>query len=55
MSWEDYIPEELSKLYEVYDYKHAAAILSQEFPEEFGEICNALLRFRFTKEDLLTA
>jgi hypothetical protein len=53
MSWEDYIPEELSKLYEVYDYKHAAAILSQEFPVEFGEICNALLKFRFNREDIL--
>lgn len=55
MSWEDYIPKELPKLYEVYDYKHAAAILSQEFPVEFGEICQALLKFRLTKEDLLTA
>ena len=46
MSWEDYIPEELVNLYEIYDYKHVAAILSQEFPVEFDEICKALLRLR---------
>ena len=55
MSWEDYIPEELANLYEIHDYKHAAAILSQEFPLEFGEICSALLKFRFNRNDLLTA
>jgi hypothetical protein len=53
MSWEDYIPEELSKLYEVHDFKHAAAILSKEFPVEFEEICTALLQFRFSQEDIL--
>jgi len=48
MSWEQYIPEDVSTLYEVHDYKHAAAILAREFPNEFEEVCRALRRFRFT-------
>lgn len=55
MSWEDYIPKDISALYEIYDYKHAAAILSKEFPNEFEELCMALRGFRFTTTDLTNA
>ncbi|MFA5971313.1 MAG: BglII/BstYI family type II restriction endonuclease [Lentimicrobiaceae bacterium] len=55
MSWENYIPEELANLYEIHDFKHAAAILSKEFPQEFSEICSALIQFRFSRQDLLKA
>lgn len=55
MPWQDYIPEDIAELYEVHDYKHAAAILSNEFPHEFEEICNALREFRFTREDVTKA
>ncbi|MFZ5629328.1 MAG: BglII/BstYI family type II restriction endonuclease [Spirochaetota bacterium] len=50
MTWEDHLPAELKKLYEIRDYKHAAAILAKEFPIEFQEVCQALQEFRFTKE-----
>jgi CRISPR-associated protein Csd2 len=53
MSWEEYLPNDLKELYEIHDYKHAAAILAKEFPTEFAEICDALRQFRFTEEDLL--
>jgi CRISPR-associated protein Csd2 len=53
MSWQNYIPKEVSDLYEVHDFKHAAAILSKEFPGEFKEICTALKQFRFTHYDIL--
>lgn len=46
MSWKKYIPKDIQKLYEVYDYKHAATILSKEFPNEFKEICDALSMFQ---------
>ena len=52
MAWSDYIPKEISELYEVHDFKHAAAILSQEFPNEFEELCQALRTFRSTKSNL---
>jgi CRISPR-associated protein Csd2 len=55
MSWKDYISEEIKSLYEIHEFKHAGAILAKEFPMEFKEICTALLAFRFTKEDIITA
>ncbi|MGA9049010.1 MAG: BglII/BstYI family type II restriction endonuclease [Dehalococcoidia bacterium] len=55
MSWEKYIPADLQKLYVIYDFRHAASILYNEFPDEFNEICNALRKFRFTKTDVTTA
>ncbi|MBU0711431.1 hypothetical protein KJ762_02790 [bacterium] len=55
MTWQDYIPNDLSNLYEIHDFKHAAAILSKEFPKEFDEICNALRIFRFTTDDIIAS
>lgn len=55
MTWENYIPDKVKQLYEVYDFKHAAAILSKEFPDEFSEICATLLTFRFSSNDIIEA
>jgi len=55
MSWKQHIPADISALYEVHDYKHAAAILANEFPDEFDEVCSVLRRFRFTEEDVKMA
>ncbi len=54
MVWEDHVPKDIKNNYEVHDYKHAAAILTQEFPNEFDEICQALRKFSFTTEDVTT-
>lgn len=54
MTWQDHIPPDLQALYEIHDYKHAAAILASEFGSEFAEICSALLQFRIRPEDILT-
>src|SRR5262249_51287954 len=43
-----YFPAGLLDLYETYEYRHATAILANEFPSEFDEICRALMVFRFT-------
>lgn len=53
MAIHNHIPQELNHLYEVHDYRHAAAILACEFPEEGNEVFQVLLNFRFTKEQLL--
>jgi len=53
MSWKKFIPKEIQELYEIHDYKHAAAILSKEFPVEFKEICEALKHFRFSTHDII--
>lgn len=55
MTFQDYIPVDIKELYEVHDYKHAAAILANEFPQEFKEICEALLKFRFRVNDIMEA
>jgi hypothetical protein len=52
MVWQQYIPEDISELYEVHDFKHAATIIAKEFPTEFDELCQALRKFRFTNEDI---
>lgn len=49
----EYIPKDIMNLYEIYDFKHAAAILKNEFTKEFEEICGALRSFRFTEKDVL--
>lgn len=52
MGYENYIPEDIRDLYEVHDYKHAAAILENEFPAEFSEICEVLRSFKITKANI---
>jgi hypothetical protein len=48
MTWKELVPPDIQALYEIHDYRHAAAILAVEFPTEFAEICDALRQFRFT-------
>ena len=52
MIWKDYIPNEIEQLYEVHDFKHAAAILANEFPNEAREIFGSLRKFRFTELEI---
>ncbi len=47
-----YISAEVRALYDVYSYRHAAAILANSFPTELAEIEAALLAFRITKRDI---
>ncbi len=49
---EPYISEEVLQLYDVYSYRHAAALLATSFPDELREIESALLGFRITKQDI---
>ena len=53
MSYKKYLPKSIIDKYEIYDYLHASAILSNEFPEEFKDICKALEDFNFTKADIV--
>lgn len=51
---ERYISAEVRALYDVYSYRHAAAILANSFPDELAEIEKALLDFRITMLDIGT-
>lgn len=51
---ERYISAEVRAFYDVYSYRHAAAILATSFPMELAEIETALLHFRITTQDIGT-
>lgn len=48
----EHISDSVLALYDVYSYRHAAAILGSSFPEELREIERALLEFRITTRDI---
>ena len=47
-----YIDPRVLERYDVYSYRHAAAIMATVFPDELGEIQQALLDFRITRKDI---
>lgn len=49
---ESYISKEVLELYDVYSYRHAAAILATSFPDELREMEAALLNFSITQRDI---
>lgn len=49
---ERYIGAEVRALYDVYSYRHAAAILANSFPAELAEIEAALLAFRISTREI---
>lgn len=44
---QSHLPATIQELYEFYDYRHASALLKTAFPDEFSDLCDALLEFRF--------
>jgi hypothetical protein len=48
------IPEFIREHYEIVDWKHAAAILTGDFPFEWDDIVNILMEFRLCRSDILT-
>jgi CRISPR-associated protein Csd2 len=51
-SIDEHISAEVRALYDVYSYRHAAAILATSFPDELAEIERALLAFRMSTADI---
>ena len=43
------LPEELRKAYEVYEWRHACAILKNDFPDEWNDIVELLVKFKLCK------
>lgn len=43
------LPERIRELYEVHEWKHACAILMQDFPNEWNDIIEVLTEFRLKK------
>lgn len=49
-----YLPSEINDFYELHDFRHAAAILKNEFPTEWDDLCRVLRTFRFTEKIVKT-
>lgn len=49
-----YISKEVRDLYDVYSYRHAAAILANSFPTELRDLERALKEFRITMREIGT-
>jgi len=44
------LPNWIQENYEVHEWKHACAVLSQDFPDEWADILDVLTRFRLHKD-----
>jgi len=51
-STKSYLPDDILKLYEVRNHRHATEILANTCPDEFAEIVNTLRQFRITLADI---
>jgi hypothetical protein len=49
----DMLPEFLRTHYEVHEWKHACAILRNDFPVEWGDITEVLTSFRLRRSDIV--
>ena len=45
----DLLPEFIRNHYEIHEWKHACAILKQDFPDEWHDLCEVLMNFRLRK------
>jgi hypothetical protein len=45
----DVLPQFIQDHYEVHEWKHACAILAQDFPNEFNDVVDVLTNFRLRK------
>src|SRR3972149_6789537 len=48
------IPEFVRENYEIHEWKHACAILMNDFPDEWDDIVDVLTTFRLRKRDIST-
>ena len=46
------LPEFVRTHYEVYEWKHAIAILKNDFPNEYRDIIDVLTSFRLRQSDI---
>lgn len=55
MRIEEYVAPDLLEKFEFYNYNHALEIITQAFPEEWGQIEECLRRLSITTDDLREA
>lgn len=47
------LPKDILEKYEIHEWRHAAAILSKDFPEELNDIIDVLRSFKIHQKDIL--
>jgi hypothetical protein len=45
-------PQFIRDNYEIHEWRHACAILTRDFPQEYSDICDVLDRFRLRKSHI---
>lgn len=45
----DILPQKIRENYEVHEWRHACAVLSEDYPNEWGNLCDVLNDFTFKK------
>src|SRR5258708_3279806 len=48
-----FLPKLIRDNYECYEWKHATAILRDDYPEEWKDLCEVLAQFKLTKADIV--
>lgn len=48
----DFLPDFIRKHYEVHEWRHACAILKEDFRQEFEDLCDVLCRFRLLRSHI---
>ncbi len=51
----DLLPAEIQRKYEVHEWKHACAILHEDFPTEWQDLIDVLSGYRLRRSEILTA
>jgi len=52
---ESLVPHRLQELYEVHEWRHASAVLAQDFSSQWQDIIDVLGQFRLRKTDIVQA
>ena len=50
----DSLPDFLREYYEIHEWKHASAIMKEDFPEEWEDLIDVLTSFRLLRSDIMT-
>ena len=48
-----WLPDDIREKFHCYEWRHAAAILRHEFPEEFEDVVEVLRKFHLSSADFL--
>ena len=51
--WQDFIPPDISSVYEIGEWRHASAILAHDFPGEWDDILSVLRDFKLHRSAVI--